>query len=121
MKKTAKILRLISLWGMLLFSVMLFLFALFSGAEVGEKGLPGLISNSPNALPGLVLLLLVYTAWKYSIIGSLLFVIAGLAMMFFFGIFSPDTPVSLVIITLIPVFFGLLLLLSQLMLSRKQS
>jgi hypothetical protein len=41
-----------------------FVFALVSGAEKYGGGFQGLIKNAPSAMPWLMLLFLVYVAWK---------------------------------------------------------
>lgn len=60
---------------MLAIGVLIFVFALFSGAE---GGIQGVIKNSPNALPGAALLVIVYVAWKWELIGGILIILVGL-------------------------------------------
>lgn len=69
--------------GLLLISLLLFVFALLSGAE--GKGWHAILSNSPNAWPWLLLLLLNYLVWKKPKIAGVLIIIFGLAATYFFN------------------------------------
>lgn len=69
----------------LVFSVLVFIFALFSGAEKYGGGIYGVMKNIPNALPWLLLLGIVWFAWEHEKIGGYLFLIFGVASAFFFN------------------------------------
>ena len=62
--KTANIFRNTAIYSLLIIGVLIFIFALLSGAESKGGGVVGIIKNSPNALPWVFLLVLVYVAWK---------------------------------------------------------
>jgi hypothetical protein len=81
---TAAVLRNIARYVLLVLGVLVFLFALISGAESFGGGVKGIIKNSPNALPWLVLLLLLWLAWKRELIGGLLLMVLGVGLFFFF-------------------------------------
>ena len=82
--KIAKYLRYTARTILLIVSSFWFVFALFSGAEEYGGGLKGVLMNSPNALPWLLLFLLIYVAWKKELIGGSLIVLAGFLTIFFF-------------------------------------
>ena len=110
--KTANIIRNIARYSLLVVSVLVFIFALFSGAEGYEGGITGLIKNSPNALPWVLLLFLVNIAWKWELLGGTIVILLGLFMVYFFnftgGNFYPIT----FIITLFITLFGLMFIYS---------
>ena len=72
-----KILRYTARTVLVMVSVFWFVFALLSGAERYGGGLIGLIKNSPNALPWLLLFGVVYMAWRWEIIGGLMIMLMG--------------------------------------------
>ncbi len=95
----------------LLFLALFWLaFALLSGSEGYGGGIRGILRNSPNALPWVLLLALVYLAWKWELIGGILIVLIGVASVFFFG--ALDLPFILVIVSLPLVLLGGALVLS---------
>ena len=53
-------------------------FALLSGTNEYGGGIGGLIKNSPNALPWIVLLGVNYIAWKKEIAGGVIILLIGL-------------------------------------------
>jgi len=65
-------------------AIFWFIFALLSGAEAYGGGLWGVIQNSPNALPWLLLFVLVYIAWKQELIGGILITGMGVFTIYFF-------------------------------------
>ena len=82
--KLAKYLRYIARTILLIVSIFWFVFALLSGAEEYGGGLKGIIMNSPNALPWLLLFLLVRIAWKKELVGGLLISLMGFSTIVFF-------------------------------------
>lgn len=78
-------------------SFLIFLFALFSGAEGFGGGLRGVIRNSPNALPWLVLFVFVYFLWKREIVGGILLVVFSVFTIFMFDVFDDNLGVFLII------------------------
>jgi len=83
----ANIFRYFARYFMLIASVLILLFALSSGVEQ-EGGLKGLINNSPNALPWLILLIIVIIAWKKELTGGILIILFGIAASIFFSIWN---------------------------------
>ncbi len=63
--KTANWLRNIARYTILIIGVLVLIFTLLSGAEEYGEGLHGIIKNSPNALPWVILLVIVFIAWKW--------------------------------------------------------
>jgi len=110
--KTAKILRTIARYTLLIFGVLVFVFALLSGSETFGGGIKGILKNSPNALPWLVLVILVFVAWKWELVGGILITLLGIAALIFFGIFSANFSTGTLIICLIPFILGSFLILS---------
>jgi len=64
---------------------MVFIFALLSGSEEHGSGVNGLIKNSPNALPWMLLLVFLFIAWKWELIGGILITLSGFAALYFFN------------------------------------
>ncbi len=65
--------------------ILIFVFALFSGAEDYGEGIEGIIQNIPNALPWLLFLLVVLVAWKWEVVGGIAIVILGLTFLYVFN------------------------------------
>ena len=82
--KLAKYLRSTARTILLIVSIFWFIFALLSGAEEYGGGLKGIIANSPNVLPWLLLFVLLRISWKKELIGGFLIVLMGLATINFF-------------------------------------
>jgi len=110
--QTANILRNIAKYTLLLFGVLVFIFALLSGAESYGGGLQGIMKNSPNAVPWLVLLILVLVAWKWELAGGILITLSGLFLIYFFNFSGSDFWWSTFFLTLLIPLLGSLLLLS---------
>ncbi|MBN1779326.1 MAG: hypothetical protein JW816_03860 [Candidatus Buchananbacteria bacterium] len=87
-KKTAKILGYIAKIILLIVALFWFGFALLSGAEDYGGGLKGIIMNSPNALPWLLLLVFVYVAWRWELVGGIIVAILGILTIFAFDAFE---------------------------------
>ena len=110
--KTANIVRNMARYSLLVISILVFIFALFSGAEAYGGGINGLIKNSPNALPWVLLLFLVYIAWKWELIGGAIVSLLGLFMVYFFNFTGSNFYPITFIITLFITLFGLMFLYS---------
>jgi len=103
--RTANVLRNIARYTLLIMGILVFIFALLSGAEGYGGGIDGIIKNSPNALPWLFLLLIIYIAWKWELIGGLLIVLSGFATMYFF-VFGQNFFLSTFILSLLIIILG---------------
>lgn len=99
--KIAKILRYTSRIILLILSGFWFVFALLSGAEGYGGGIKGIIMNSPNALPWLLLLVFVYIAWKWELVGGSIIIATGLFTIFAFNVFKELFALFLITIPLI--------------------
>lgn len=99
-------------YGLLLLSALLFLFALFSGAEEYGGGFKGIVLNSPNAWPWLALILLVLFAWKNEFLGGILITALGLYFVYYFNFSSPNFWLSTFLATLLIPILGSFFLLS---------
>jgi len=95
----------------LVYGILIFVFALFSGAEAGGNSFEAIIKNSPNALPWLAYLLIVMIAWKRELIGGLLLVAIGIFFLFFFSVFNNFLLATFIIVLLV-IINGLLFLSS---------
>jgi len=82
--KTIKIFRLTALIILTILNSLLFIFSLLSGAEMYGGGIKGIIMNSPNALPWLVLFIFIFIAWKWELLGGILIMLLGIFAFFFF-------------------------------------
>ncbi len=98
----------------LIIGLLVFVFALFSGAENsdGLTTFTGVIKNSPNALPWLVILLLVGIAWKYEMIGGTLIALGGLFLVYFFNFTGGNFDIVVFVLTLLITALGLFFILS---------
>ena len=85
--KLATFLRNVARSALLIIGICVFAFALVSGSEEYGGGISGIIQNSPNSLPWLLLLILSYISWKWELVGGILVVILGAIMMYFFHVF----------------------------------
>ncbi len=88
--KTAKAIRSIAFFLLLIAGLLVFVFALLSGSETYGGGLTGIIKNSPNALPWALLLLFTLVARKKPIIGSTLVVAFGVTTTWLFNFSGPN-------------------------------
>lgn len=95
---------------LLTIGILIFVFALFSGAEQLGGGIEGVILNSPNAIPWAVLLCFVYVAWKWELAGGSLIVLMGLFTLFFFKAF--EHPFILFMISIPLLVFGSFFIIS---------
>ncbi len=105
--QTANILRNIARYSLLCLSVLVFIFALLSGSEDYGGGLSGIIQNSPNALPWLLLLALTFIAWKWELIGGIIITVIGLYMVYFFNFEGQNFFAITFIITSVIVILGI--------------
>ena len=101
-------------FSLLIIGLLVFVFALFSGAENsdGLTTFTGIIKNSPNALPWLVILLLVGIAWKYEMIGGTLIALGGLFLVYFFNFTGGNFDIVVFVLTLLITALGLFFILS---------
>ncbi len=93
--KTITILRNLARSVLIIITASFFVFALLSGAE---PGLAGIIKNSPNALPWLLLFILVGVVWQWELIGGIIILLLGVFSFFFFNAVE-----SMVVLLLAPV------------------
>jgi hypothetical protein len=100
-KKLAKTLSYIARTIILIVSSFWFIFALLSGAEQQGGGLMGVIKNSPNAIPWLLLFVFVFIAWRWPHIGGSLIAIAGIVTIFAFETYESLLPFVLISLPLI--------------------
>ena len=105
-KKTANILRNTARYSLLVITLLVLVFALLSGSEDYGGGITGVIKNSPNALPWLLLLLLVLVAWKRELIGGIIITAAGLYAVYFFNFSGPNFFLVTFILTLLITLLG---------------
>ncbi|MFC1648839.1 hypothetical protein ACFL1B_05255 [Nanoarchaeota archaeon] len=113
---TPKTLRYIARTVLLILAILIFLFALFSGAE---DGLKGILLNSPNALTGLFVLVFIFIAWKWELVGGILIVLTGIFAVFFFGFYEAGSRFMLFIIPLPLIVLGGFLIMAWYMTRRQ--
>lgn len=82
----------------LIFAILIFIFALFSGAEQLGGGIKGVLLNSPNTIPWIILLGIVWLAWKRPKIGGYILIIISILFTIFFDI--PRELIAILYITL---------------------
>ncbi len=110
--QTANILRNIARYTLLVVGVLVFLFALSSGAENYGGGFQGLMKNVPNALPWLALLLFLLLAWKRELPGGILIILTGVALLIFFVFTANRFYLPVLILTLLVILLGSFFVLS---------
>ena len=108
----ATILRNIARYFLLILGILVFIFALLSGAEGYGGGFEGVIKNSPNALPWLILLILVYVAWRWELLGGIIITLLGLSMVYYFNFNGSNFFISTFILTLLITLLGSLFIIS---------
>ena len=110
--KTANIFRNTARYSLLVIGVLVFVFALLSGAENKGGGVMGIIKNSPNALPWVLLLVLVYVAWKWELTGGIIITALGLFLFYFFNFAGNNFFLVTFILTLLIILLGSFFILS---------
>lgn len=110
--RSANILRNIARYTLLVLGILVFIFALISGAEDYGGGFQGIIKNSPNAIPWLLLLVLVLVAWKWELVGGILITLLGLFLFYFFNFRGTNILWSTFILTIIISLLGCFFLFS---------
>ncbi len=110
--KAANLLRYIARYSLLFVGGLTFIFALISGSEEYGGGFMGIIKNSPNALPWLLLLALIFLAWKKELVGGIIITVLGILMLYFFNFRGPNFFVSTFILTCIVIILGSFFILS---------
>lgn len=86
---------------LLLMTSFWFIFALLSGAEEYGGGIQGIIKNSPNALPWLVLYVINIIVWKWELIGGVLVAAAGVFTILFFETYQHPIVFGLISLPLV--------------------
>ena len=110
--KTANLLRNFARYSALVLGMLIFIFALLSGAEEYGGGIRGIIKNSPNAMPWLIFLALVYLTWKRELTGGIIITIFGLAALYFFIFKGNHFFISTFILTLLIILIGVFFIVS---------
>ena len=110
--KTANWFRNIARHSMLALGVLIFVFALLSGAVEYGVGLQGVIKNSPNALPWVALLVIVFIAWRWELVGGILIILVGVFAYWFISFHGNDFNVAPFIIFLIIIILGSFFIIS---------
>jgi len=108
----ASYLRKIGRYTILVLGILVFIFALASGSEEYGGGVMGVIKNSPNALPWLGLLVFLFIAWKWELIGGILITGLGVFLMVFFNVVGSGFQWPPFVVSVVPVIFGSMLILS---------
>ncbi|KAA3623765.1 MAG: hypothetical protein DWP94_05255 [Flavobacterium sp.] len=95
---------------LLILGILLFIFSLISGSETYGGGLSGLIKNSPNSIPWIVLLVLVIIARKNYAWGGFLLLIFGGMITYYFNFRGGNFFITTLIFCLTVVFLSLVIL-----------
>ena len=111
-EKLAKYLRSTARYTLLVLGILVFIFALLSGSEGHGGGISGIIKNSPNAIPWLILLALIFIAWKWELVGGIIITVLGIAMLYFFNFRGPNFFLATFILTLLIVLLGSFFIIS---------
>jgi hypothetical protein len=89
---------------LILIALFFFVFALLSGAEEYGSGMWGIVQNSPNALPWLLLLILAGATWKWEKASGIIIILFGLFTLIAFDAF--EEPFVLFVISLPLIILG---------------
>ena len=109
----ADILRNTARYTLLVVGVLLFLFALASGAEEYGGDIRGMVKNVPNALPWLLFLAFLLLAWKRELPGGILIILSGVAMMVYFVIMANRFSLPVFILMLLIILLGSFFIFSR--------
>lgn len=110
--KRAAIFRNIARYTVLALGILVFLYALVSGSEEYGGGINGIIKNSPNALPWLLLMILVYVAWKWEVVGGTTLIILGLSILYVINFPSTNFLSLASILAILIIILGIFFILS---------
>lgn len=114
----ACIIRWIARIALVIIALFWFVFALLSGAENYGGGMHGILANTPNAIPWLILFVFVYVAWKWELVGGWMIIAFGIFSAFFFNVAAE--PTVLLMITIPLLILGSILLISRYMDARQK-
>lgn len=81
----AKYIRGIARYTLLPVLTLVMIFAMLSGSGDYGGGIKGILHNSMNASPWLLLLVILFIAWKWELIGGILITGLGMFAMYFFN------------------------------------
>lgn len=115
---SAKSLRFFSRIILLIIAIFWFVFALLSGSSEYGGGLRGIMLNSPNALPWLLLLVFIYISFCWQVLGGVL-----ISLMGFFTIIAFNSLRHMFVFWLISlplIILGSLLTLSHFLIKNKK-
>lgn len=101
--KTANILRNIARYTLLVLGILIFFFALLSGSEEYGGGISGIIKNSPDALVGLLLLVLTFIAWKWELFGGIIITFLGIVVLYLSNFRVPIITFILILLIIEPI------------------
>lgn len=101
LEKLAKWLRYIARTVLIIVTSFWFLFALLSGSEAYGGGIKGILKNSPNALPWLLLGIVVYLAFRWELLGGLLVAAMGIFTVFFFKAYNQPVVLFMISVPLL--------------------
>ncbi len=97
--------RTIARYTSLVVGISLFIFAFFSGYDEFGVGISGMINNIPNLLPWALLLVAIFIAWHWELLGGIIITLLGITLLYYFNLtkqifFSISTILSLLVIIL---------------------
>ena len=110
--RTANILRYTARYFLLVAGILVFLFALVSGSEQYGGGVRGILQNSPNALPWVILLAALYIAWKRELAGGILITLTGIGMLVLFILKANQFFWPVLLLVLVIMLLGIFFILS---------
>lgn len=110
--KLAKVFRCSARQLLLILGLFMFIFSLLSGTEELGGGFKGILHNSPNTIPWLILLILLLAAWKNELIGGILIIIFSFFSFYFFVFRTEHYNLFVIIISCLILIFGIFFILS---------
>jgi hypothetical protein len=108
----AKYLRGIARYTLLVIFSLVFIISLLSGSGDYGGGLMGILKNSMNSVPWLILLSILFIAWKWELIGGILITTIGTIAIYYFNLREAEYLKFTFFMGLIIIIFGSFLIIS---------
>lgn len=96
----------------LIIALFVMVHALFSSYDDYGGEISGILQNSYNAIPWVVLFFSYFIAWYWELIGGLLVMILGFAMLYFFNFNDPGLFSLATILSILNILLGIAFILS---------
>jgi len=96
----------------LILALCVIVYALFSGYDDFGGDISGILNNSLNALPWVILFLSFFIAWHWELAGGVIVIILGISMLYFFNYRETDFFSVATLLALLNILLGIVFVLS---------